>query len=284
MTIDHYIVFIGAGASLADELSSIQKRISKSKVVAPAVKRKYVGTTGTAIKMASTKLYDELTVADRVSQTARLYIWMYEPTSFDQFKLVWSTFGHASWIETIPRTYLHQVRDTRQYVENRIRQIRPLLHEISGAAYAQRKTSPLTLPLRNFSSQITRELKGYWYNGLDQERITKKIRSYKNRHSQTRNKEKNGFIDEKELVFRPANDTECHGIAHPMGSQHKAFFCGRFRFGVSLFPGFHFDVSAANSSTIQCDLRTASGSIRSIRSENRKYINIFPNDFLLPAK
>ena len=281
MTIDHYIVFIGAGAPLSDELSLIQKRISKSKVVAPAVKRKSVGITGTAIKAASTKLYDELAVEDRVSQTARLYIWMYEPTNFDQFKLIWSTFGHASWIETISRTYVNQINGTREYIESRIRHIWPLL---SGSAYARRKTTPLALPLRNFSSQITRELKGYWYNDLNQEQITKKIRSFRNRHSQIRSKTKDGYIDEKALVFRPANDTECHGMAHPMGSQPKPFFCGRFRFGVSLFPGFHFDVSAEKTATIQCDLRTASGSRRSIRSENRRYINIFPNDFLLPAK
>ena len=68
MTIDHYIVFIGAGAPLADELFSIQKRIAKSKVVAPAVKKKYVGTTGTAVKVTSNKLYDELAVEDRVSR------------------------------------------------------------------------------------------------------------------------------------------------------------------------------------------------------------------------
>ena len=284
MTIEHYIVFIGAGAPLADELSSIQKRIAKSKVVAPAVKRRYVGITETAVNLASTKLHNELALEGRVSQNARLYIWMYDPTNVDQIELVWSTFGHASWIETIPGKYLHQVTDTRQYVEVRIRQIRPLLHEISGAAYAQRKTSPLVLPLRNFSSLVTRELKCYWYNDLSREQITKIIRSFKNRHSQTWNKTKSGYIDEKALVFRPANDTECHGKAHPMGSQHKAFFCGRFRFGVSLFPGFHFDVSAEKNPTIQCDLRTDSGGRRSMSSENRKYINIFPNDFLLPVK
>ena len=53
------------------------------------------------------------------------------------------------------------------YLEDRTNEIRPLLHEISNCTYAQRKTSPLTLPLRNFSSQITKDLKGYWYDGLD---------------------------------------------------------------------------------------------------------------------
>ena len=198
-------------------------------MVAPAVKQKYVGITEPAVNIASTKLYNELAIEDHISLKSRLYIWMYDPTNVNQLELVWSTFGHASWIETILSAYLHQVRDTRQYVENRIRRIRPLLHEISGAAYSQRKSSPLVLPLRNFSSKVTRELKGYWYNDLNQEQTTKKIQSFKNRHSQTRSKTKNGYVDENALVFRPANDTECHGKAHPTGSQHKAFFCGRFR-------------------------------------------------------
>lgn len=281
---DHYIVFIGASAPLSDELSLIQKRISKSIVIAPAVGRKNVGITESAVNLASSKLHDELIEEHGDSQRARLYIWMYDPTSAEQLDLVWATFGHASWIERIPSAYLHKTRNTRQFMENRIRQIRPLLHEVSGATYAQRKTSPLVLPLRNFSSSVTRELKRYWYNDLDQEQISRKIRSFKNRHLQTRSKAKNGYIDEKALVFRPANDSECHGQAHPTGSQNKAFFCGRFRFGVSLFSGFHFDVSAEKGSSIQCDLYTASGKRRSMRSENRRYINIFPNDFLLPQK
>ena len=284
MTINHYIVFVGAGAPLSDELSVIQRRISKSKVIAPAVRRNMVGVTEAAVNLASSKLHEELAKEERPSQQARLYVWMYDPTSVEQLDLVWTAFGHASWVETVPSRYLHQVRNTRQFVENRISQVWPLLHEISGAAYAQRKTSPLALPLRNFSSTVTRDLKRHWYNDLDQGQITKQIRSFKNRHFQTRSKARNGYVDEKALVFRPANDSECHGKAHPTGSQGKAFFCGRFRFGVSLFPGFHFDVSAEKGSTIQCDLRTASGGIRSMRSENRPYINIFPNDFLLPAK
>ena len=185
-------------------------------------------------------------------------------------------------LKKIPTFYSHQMANTRQFIECRIRTIRSLLHEISDATYAQRKTSPLALPLRNFSSGVTKDLKGYWYNDLDQGQIVKKLRAFKNRHQQTRDKTKGGYKDDKNLVFRPANDSECHGKAHPTGSQAKALFCGRFRFGVSLFPGFHFDVSPEKGSTIQCDLRTASGGRRSMHSERRRHINIFPNDFLLP--
>ncbi|MDE0305273.1 MAG: hypothetical protein OXI87_10370 [Albidovulum sp.] len=284
MTIDHYIVFIGARASLSDELSLIQKRISKSKVIAPAVKRKHVGITESSVNLASTMLHDELKKEQNASQQARLYVWMYSPTSADQLDLVWAAFGHASRIEIIPTRYLDKVGNTREFIEDRIKQVRPLLHEISAAAYAQRNTSPLALPLRNFSSSVTRDLRRFWYNELDQEQITGKIRSFWNRHRQTRSKGKGGYIDEKNLVFRPATDSEYHGQARPTGSEPKVFFCGRFRFGVSLFPGFHFDVSSEKSATIECDLRTAWGGKRSMRHESRAYINIFPNDFLLPEK
>ncbi len=282
MKIDHYIVFVGAGAPLSDELTLLQKRISRSRVIAPAVKKKDVGITEMSVNLASSKLYDQLKQEMHPSQHARLYVWSYGPTSANQIDLVWSAFGHASWIEKIPTFYSHQMANTRQFIECRIRTIRSLLHEISDATYAQRKTSPLALPLRNFSSGVTKDLKGYWYNDLDQGQIVKKLRAFKNRHQQTRDKTKGGYKDDKNLVFRPANDSECHGKAHPTGSQAKALFCGRFRFGVSLFPGFHFDVSPEKGSTIQCDLRTASGGRRSMHSERRRHINIFPNDFLLP--
>lgn len=284
MKIEHYIVFIGASKPLSDELLLIQKRLSWSKIIAPVTKKGNIGLTETAVNLASSKLHKELTKEEHTSGQARLYILMYDPTSVEQLDLIWTAFGHSSWIETIPRDYLDKVPQTRQFVEHRIGQIRPLLHEICIASYAQRKTSPLVLPLRNFSSSVTRDLKCYWYNDLNQEQISGKIRSFKDRHSQTRSREENGYIDEKALVFRPANDSELHGLARPVGSDKRTFFCGKFRFGVSLFPGFHFDVSAKNSSTIQCDLRTASGGKRSMRSEKKKHINIFPNDFLLPEK
>jgi len=284
MTIEHYIVFIGAGASLSTDLALLEGRISKSKIVAPAVKKQYVGTTETAVRLAAIKLYGELAVDDPPSQKARLYLWMYQPTSSEQFELVWKTFGHASWLEIVPRDYLHKVAATRAYLEKRINKIRPMLHEISINIYARRKSSPLTLPLRNFSSQITRDLKSYWYNNLGKNEMSRKIKAFKNRYSQTKHRERNGYIDEKALIFQPANDAECHGKPHPTGKDYKTFLCGRFRYGVSLFPGFHFDVTAENNSTIQCELRTASGNTRSIRSEKRRHINIFPNDFLLPEK
>ncbi|GEM_PF-1303546 len=284
MSIDHYIVFVGATAPLATELSSITTRTKNARIVAPAVKKNQNGATKSAIDLALSCLFCELAKDEAPTQPARLSLWMYEPSSPEQFDKVWEAFGHAAWVETIPRALKHKVKPTREYVQRRINDIRPLLHEVSIAAFSCRKSSPLSLPLRNFSSAITVELKRFWYNELDQGQVSKKIKTFKARYSQARDREKGGFKDDKSLIFKPAKDTECHGLPHPLGSEHKSFACGRFRYGVALFPGFHYDVSAAKSATIQCVLRTSSGTIRAVRGEKRSYINIFPNDHLLPEK
>ena len=282
MTIEHFIVFVGAGRPLAEALSQLRSRIAKSRVVAPAVGKKNVGVTDAAIEVTAQKLHEELSTDDNPSQVTRLYLWMYRPASAEQFARVWRAFGHASWVETIPRSYLHNVRGTREYIENRTNEIRRLLHGISYSTYVQRKSSPFSLPLRNFTSEVTEELRKYWYHELDEDQLTERMRRLRNRYLQTRNAAKQGYKDDKALIFKPAKDTECHGKPHPTGSERKTFFCGRFRYGVSLFPGFHFDVSGEKSPTIQCDLWTPSGERRSVR--NRRYVNIFPNDHILPEK
>lgn len=282
MTIKHYIVFVGASARLSTELVALNKRISNAHVVAPAMGKRYVEATQKASESASEELFKVLKLDEAQTQPARLSLWMYEPTSPDQFERIWDCFGHSAWVETIPRDYLHKIRPTREYLERRINEILPLLHAVSGATYAQRKSSPLTLPLRNFTSRITRDLKGYWYNQLGEEKILKSIKKFKIRYSQLKSNEFGGYVDKKSLVFKPAKDTECHGKTHPTGSLSKSFTCGRFRYGVALFPGFHFDVSATKSPTIKCRLLTSSGAFRAVQNENRGYINIFPNDHLLP--
>lgn len=282
MTVDHYIVFIGAGSRLADDLLKLEGRIANSRVVAPSVKRVNVGLTDAAIESASTELHNALSTEAHSSDVARLYLWMFHPDSSEQFDRVWRAFGHASWVETVPRKFVHSIVGTRQYIESRIKEVRRLLHSISEFTYAKRKSSPFSLPLRNFTSGITQELKTYWYNDLTEQQLLDRVHKLKVRYSQLKNTPKRAYRDEKGLMFKPAEDTELHGRSHPSGSIHRTYFCGRFRFGVSLFPGFHFDVTAENSSTIQCELRTPTGSRRSVR--DKTHINIFPNDYILPAK
>ena len=282
MTIDHYIVFVGAGRPMADELLKLEGRVAKSRVIAPAVKKGQVGLTDTAVERAGSKLHEVLSTETYSSEVARLYLWMFEPASPEQFDRVWKAFGHASWVETVPRRLEHNKVGTREYLEARMNDVRRLLHGVSLSTYTQRKTAPLSLPLRNFTSGITQELRTYWYNDLDEGQLSERMRKLKARYWQLRIASRGAYKDEKGLLFKPAEDTELHGKARPAGSIRRTFFCGRFRFGVSLFPGFHFDVTAENSSTIQCELRTATGNRRRVR--DRTYVNIFPNDHILPAE
>jgi len=284
MKIDHYIVFIGANAALSTELGSMKSRIEGAHIVAPAVKKRQVGATQPAISIAMDALVSELGKTTSHSEPARLSLWLYDPEKADQFRGLWAAFGHSAWIETVPRSLVNKVGPTREFIESRINSIRPLLHEVSSAAYAKRKTSPLPLPLRNFTSPITAKLKTYWYNDLDAESLSKQIKSFKMQFRQLREKTLDGYKDDKALIFSPAKDEECHGLAHPTGAGGKAFTCGRFRYGVALFAGFHYDVRDAKNRPLQSDLETSFGTVRSLKSEKRSYINIFPNDHLLPEK
>ncbi len=285
MTVEHYIAFIGAGQQLSDKLkATLTRSVSNCWVVAPAMRRGYLGNTEPAVLLTAQQLHRRLASDRFPSPTARLYLFLYEPTETHQLDLIWNTFGHASWIEQIPLSFKDKITPTVSHIEQQIGRIQSLLHKISEATCSQRKSCPLALPLRNFGSRITNRLKTHWYNGLDEDQLTDVIRSLKAQYNQVRVRDKGGFKDNKNLVFKPANDNECHGIPHPLGNTHKAFLCGRFRFGVSLYPGFHFDVSSEKTETIQCNLVTEIGCVRMVGSEHRRYINIFPNDYLLPAK
>jgi len=280
MATDHFIVFVGAGRPLAEELLKLEARISKSRVIAPAMKKGRGGLSDAAVESASSRLHEELSGEADLSEAARLYLWMFEPNAANELDRVWRAFGHASWVETIPRNLVHNKVGTRERLEVRTNEIQPLLHKVSGFTYGQRKIAPFSLPLRNFTSAITRELKTYWYNDLSEDQLWERMRRLKGRYSQLKIAAERAYKDEKGLVFKPAEDTELHGRSRPEGSMPRTLFCGRFRFGVSLFPGFHFDVTAEKSSTIQCELVTPTGGRRFAR--DRKHVNIFPNDHILP--
>lgn len=284
MTIDHYIVFVGAGASLSTELKIIEGRLPRVRIISSVMGKKHAGVNKVSSDASILALFKELANGKVSKETARLSVWFYKPSEAGQMDHIWNAFGHSAWVQSIPRSYMHKNGPTRQFIEEKIKTVAPLLHVVSGATYGQRKTSPLTLPLRNFGSKLTIELKQHWYNELEEDQLKKKVKAYKNRYAELRSREKSGFLDDKSLVFSPASDGALHGKAHPTGSTPKSFTCGRFRYGVALFPGFHFDVSASRTATIQCEIRTSSGDTRTVKSEKREYINIFPNDHLLPDK
>ena len=234
--------------------------------------------------VAIDKLFKELADGRDSEGKARLSVWFYQPTDASQLDHIWKAFGHSAWVQMIPRSYLDKNRPTREFIEDKVKKVVPLMHVISGATYGQRKTSPLTLPLRNFGSKLTSDLKKHWYNDLGEDQLKKKVKSYKHRYSELRRREESGYQDDRSLIFSPAEDGALHGKVHPTGSTPKSFTCGRFRFGVALFPGFHFDVSALKNAAIQCEIRKSGGEIRTAKNKKGGYINIFPNDHILPDK
>ena len=77
---------------------------------------------------------------------------------------------------------------------------------------------------------------------------------------------------------------ECHGVPHPTGTENVCYLNGRFRFGVALYRGHHYDVRSANGGSLNCTLVDCDGRERNMGPERRRYINIFPNDHLLPER
>jgi hypothetical protein len=276
----HFLVFVGASPSLSTELVSLRSRFIGIEVIAPAAKKSERGLTRSASIEATASLTRALKSRDTQRESARLSVWAYEPTESAQFGFLWETFGKAAWIELLPRTLNNKDRPSRLYIENRIDPLMQLLHLISGVVYGRRKTSPLPLPFRNFRNRITRELREYWYRGADLNTLPRLLEGAKDRLRILRAGD--SHVDDRALLFAPARDNACHGQPHPMGDLDSCFVEGRFRFGAALFPGFHYDVSC-RSGNLECTLEDCRGVLRDLRPEKRKYINIFPNDHLLPA-
>src|SRR5262249_45708614 len=90
-----------------------------------------------------------------------------------------------------------------------------------------------------------------------------------------------GYLSAGKLFFSPAANEACHGMPHPTGTSAKCFLRGRYRFGAALYPGFHYDVSGEDE-VLTCRLYDCEGRVRDLKPERRRYINIFPNDHLLP--
>lgn len=284
MPTQHFIVFVGASASLSSSLLALGKRIANATVVAPAMGKKSTGINQQSIEKALDALFGKMQSAQNHTEAARLSIWGYGPPAADDLKYLWEKFGRSAWIEFVPIQHIHKDTPTRLYIEGRINAILPSLHQVSRAVYGGRKTSPLPLPLLNFKSNISDQLSGFWYRDLDQDKISKKIDGLVNLYRQHKVDKNRKYKDDRNIIFEPAEDGVCHGQPHPTGSSPQHFVAGRFRFGTSLFKGFHYEVSSAKSNTLQCTVWDSDSNPRALKSENRKYINIFPNDHLLPAK
>lgn len=284
MSTKHYVLFIGASASLSSELISLADRVANSKVIAPAMKKHLIGVNAQSVNTAAIELVNLIAADGMQVEAARFSIWIYGPPSLDQLKILWNIFGRSAWIEFVPIDLMHKIGRTRIFIEGRLKTVLPLMHEVSLAVFSGRKTSPLPLPLRNFKSDVSDELRLFWYKDLKQAELRIKIEFFRTKFRQRRVDSQKKYKDDRNLIFEPAGDTVCHGQPHPTGSEPEQFIAGRFRFGVSLFKGFHYEVSSAHHTNLKSKLTDGSLKQRDMTPEHRQYINIFPNDHLLPEK
>jgi len=283
LTAQHYIVFLGAGAALSEELLSLGDRVVGAIVVAPGVKKKKTGINSFSIEKSGDALFDKLRNEATPPEKTRLSIWAYGPPRESELKLVWDAFGRSAWIEFIPNDLKNKLGPTKQYIEKRIKDVVPAIHSISTAVYGRRKSSPLSLPLRNFRADLSADLSKYWYRELVQEDLDKEIKRFIERFRQQKSREFGGFVDDRNHCFAPAEDGVCHGQPHPTGVNPLSFIGGRFRFGAAIFKGFHYEVASTKKGSLRSVFVDSENVERDMNSENRQYINIFPNDFMLPT-
>ncbi|WP_334518316.1 hypothetical protein [Bradyrhizobium sp. AZCC 2230] len=239
--------------------------------------------TKAALARALAALVREMKAYSRLVEPARLTVWSYEPNQEVDFKSLWDVFGKAAWIELIPRRLVHKDRPTRLHIQERVPRLLPLIHLIGHSIYNERKTSSLVLPLRNFKSKFLQPLDEFWYRDHDVDALRRSIDASNSRFRQHHRGVGAGHQDSRRLLFKGARDEECHGQAHPIGDAERCFVEGRFRFGAALFPGFHFDVTS-NLGTLNCTLYDCQDAPRDMWPERRQYVNIFPNDHILPAR
>ncbi|MBL3554263.1 hypothetical protein [Rhodovulum sulfidophilum] len=277
-----YCVFVGASASISDELHKIEKGRRDVKMIAPAVKKSDVGLGERSINLAFKTAMEVFRKDDISEEKCRLVVISYPSSNISIVRRLISAFGAAAWIQFISNDNFHKASKLRNEVEVALKKVSPMLHEVSSEVFGRRKSSPLTLPLKNFSAPIVDEMKQHWYQCGSQEELQKKIQKLRAGFSARRQSGECAFMDDKGLSFAPAADGECHGLAHPAGNSDKTFIRGKFRFGVSLFSGFHYDVKDGRGRTLQSTLMDADRGARKLKTEKRKYINIHPNDVLLP--
>ena len=275
------LVFVGAHAALSDEIKKLKNEFTNIIVIAPTSQKGQSYICEASLINSVNAVCKELEGHASHTETSRLTVWTYEPSNASDRDSVFKTFGQAAWIEFVPQTLIHKLPQTRSYISTRLRTINSCLHEVSHQVYAKRRKSALPIPQRNFCSSTTRHLRDHWYSGYIPEQVKSFLKKLSTDFRQHHSLSNGSFVDERRLVFSPATDEVCHGQPHPTGSRN-GYISGRYRFGVALYPGFHYDVSDEIKHTLECVLFDFDGTTRNVRSENRKYMNIFPNDFLLP--
>lgn len=278
----HYLLFVGAPRAIGEKLLEIQKRRNEISLIAPTAPQGHHGLTPTSLGIALRALVHKLAASGDHSEAARFSVWTYDNAREEIEAQLDSQLGEAAWIEMVPYKHLSNPVGTFLHVEKRLNEILPLIHQVSNEVFNQRRRSALPIPTKNFRSKLL-PLEKRWYKDQSFEELKKSIQKLDNRFRQAHWQKSGAHFSDSKLLFQPAGTELCHGMPHPTGASPECFIKGKFRFGASLYPGFHYDVRSPDG-TLDCMLTDCHGEVRNLKPENREYINIFPNDYLSPKK
>jgi hypothetical protein len=278
----NFLVFVGASPPLSDELKKLARSSPDLVVIAPASPRGDKIVSKTSSLRASKELSDFIDGSAAQPQRSRLSIWCYGPDTRDKTELLLCCFGRSSWVEFIPEKFRDKTGQTRAYIESRLSFVSSALHEVSNSVYAQRRRSFLPLPLRNFRSEIVELVQKNWYLGKDLASLKTFIVAKGQKFRQLHWTDNYSHTDSRGLVFSPAENEASHGLSQKK-DDGLHFLEGRFRFGSALYPGFHYDVKKKHGK-LDCVLLDNNGNERDMKREKRDYVNIFPNDYILPKQ
>jgi hypothetical protein len=275
-----YIVFIGATPSLSTDLLALNSRLAVT-VIAPAIPKREKGRIAPTVRRAIDSLMQRLNADSKLQEKSRLSAWTYSHWARNDLSYLWDEIGRSAWIELVPSDHIDKNLQTRRYIERRYPRVRECLHSISNEVFNLRRRSPFPLPIRNFQSDCLGDFCGHWYVNMNSGQLQSRIDTICSKFRQLHPRTPKGHRDTRDLFFAPARNEVYHGIPHPIGSTDSCFLQGRYRFGAALYPGFHYDVSC-DRPLLSCTVYDCDGRRRDLGPERRSYINIFPNDHLLP--
>jgi hypothetical protein len=283
MSPPHFLAFVGASYSLSEELRKIRGNFPHARLLASAAKASQRGITQAAVNRVVAEVVVAIKTEGQLRPSVRLSVWAYEPTEQSTFQIAWNAFGRAGWVEFIPANLRDKDRQTRMYIEARLKFVESIVHEISDGVYNRRRSSPLPIPFANFKSMLMSKYRTHWYRKMDIPELKSELSALQQRFRQQHIRQNQVFSDDRDLQFSPAKPEACHGRPHPIGDLDVCYVNGNFRFGAALFPGHHYDVRKAHG-PLDCVLYNCDSTPRDMKAERLNYVNIFPNDHLLPER
>jgi hypothetical protein len=278
----HILLFVGLSATLVDAIKHLEKRSKNRKFLAIPSKNVDMGINNRSITAARKALYDYAATLSVFEPKKKLSIWGFLGEGDADFSELWDAFGKVGWIQKIPAPLQHQIPKLKDFLESHAQTIEECLHFVAHSIVQKRGLSPLPLPHRNFySKENSHRLEDNWNQGASSEVVKLNLKAVFDRYQSRHRKTSGTFRDDRGLLFSASKHQESHGIPHPTGIDICCYIEGLFRYGAALPAGFHYDVRDEQGN-LKCTLYDCKGTPRNMKSENKEYINIYPNDQLRP--